>query len=277
MYKKTKKKENLKHLFKILILLSSTLFAIENNPYIGGVTVVELGKFSIKPKVYFKAKRVKVIKEDNKNYKAVIGISLKEKTGKKHIVAVGGGVKKHFYFHVLPKAYKKEFIKLKTNKRVNLSKPDLSRHYKEKAKSKALLKSFNTSLVNDLNFTVPLKGRLSSPFGKKRYFNNVPKAPHSGMDIAAAKGTPIKAAQSGIVSIREEFFFTGNNIYLDHGEGVITLYAHMDAFNVELGDYVQKGDIIGFVGATGRVTGPHLHFGVSLNGNSVNPKLFADF
>jgi murein DD-endopeptidase MepM/ murein hydrolase activator NlpD len=272
MYKKTKKREPLKNLFKLLLLISSTLFAIENNPYIGGVAVVDIGEFDIKPKVYFKAKRVKVLEEDN-HYRAIIGIGLNEKVGKKHIVAVGGGVKKHFYFQVQPKAYKKEYIKLKTNKRVNLSKPDLSRHYKEKAKSKALLNSFHTDLVSDLNFIIPLKGRLSSPFGKRRYFNNVPKAPHSGMDIAAKKGTPIKAAQSGIVSIREEFFFTGNTIYLDHGEGVVSIYAHMDRFNVELGDYVNKGDIIGFVGATGRATGAHLHFGVSLNGYSINPNI----
>jgi len=263
----------LKNFFKLLFLLSSTLFAIENNSYVGGVAVIDIGAFDEKPKVFYKAKEAKVIQKEG-SYFAVIGIGLKEKVGKRHIVAVANDKKLDFYFQVKPKAYKKEYIKLKTNKRVTLSKKNLARFHKEKAKTKKLLGKFNKTLSSDLNFVTPVHGRISSVFGKRRYFNKKPKAPHSGIDIAAKRGTPILAAESGYVAIQEEFFFNGNTIYLDHGEGVITIYCHMSKFEVNQGDFVNKGDIIGYVGTTGRSTGPHLHFGVVLNGSSVEPKIF---
>lgn len=275
MYKKTKKRDTLKNFLKLLFLLSSTLFAIKNSSYVGGVAVVEVGVFDEQPKVFYKAKEVKVIEKDGV-YSAVIGIGLKEKVGKKHIVAVTHDKKLDFYFQVKPKSYKKEFIKLKTNKRVTLSKKNLTRFHTEKAKAKKLLGSFNKTLSSDLNFTTPTHGRISSVFGKRRYFNKKPKAPHSGIDIAAKRGTAILAAESGIVAIQEEFFFNGNTIYIDHGEGVITIYCHMSKFESHLGDYVHKGDVIGYVGTTGRSTGPHLHFGVVLNSNAVNPAIFID-
>lgn len=274
MCKKTEPRVILKQLLKLLLLLfTSTLFAIENQPYIGGVAVVDVGHFETKPKIFYKAKEAKVIQKEGR-YFATIGIGLNEKIGKRHIVAVTQNKKSDFYFQVTPKTYKKEYIKLKSNKHVSLSKKDLSRFYKEKSKTKKVFANFNTDEVSDLNFASPLSGRISSPFGKKRYFNGKPKAPHSGIDIAAKKGTPIKAAQSGLVVIQEAFFFNGNTIYLDHGEGVITLYCHMSGFAVNEGDYVNKGDIIGYVGSTGRSTGPHLHFGVVLNSNAVDPKIF---
>jgi murein DD-endopeptidase MepM/ murein hydrolase activator NlpD len=249
------------------------LFGLENNSYIGGVAVVDVGDFTNKPKIFYKSREVKSIKEDEK-YFAIVGIGLDEKVGKRHIVAVVKDQKKDFYFDVKSKGYKKEYIKLKSNKRVNLSKKNLSRYQKERKKTKKLLASFNKELSTSLNFISPLTGRLSSPFGKRRYFNNVPKSPHKGVDIAAKKGTPIVATQSGIVSIREEYFFNGNTIYLDHGEGVVSVYCHMQKFAVRVGDFVEQGDVIGYVGTTGRSTGPHLHFGLMLNGEAVDPSIF---
>jgi murein DD-endopeptidase MepM/ murein hydrolase activator NlpD len=257
----------------LFLLISIPIYALQNNAYIGGVAVVDVGNFLEKPTIFYKSKEVKAIKKDGK-YFAVIGLALEEKTGKRHIVAVNSEQKRDFYFQIKPKSYKKQYIKLKTNKRVNLSKKNLARYQKEKKKAKELLNSFNKELSTDLNFISPLSGRLTSPFGKRRYYNNVPKAPHKGVDIAAKRGTPIKAIQSGYVSIAEEYFFNGNTIYLDHGEGVVSVYCHMKKFAVELGDFVNKGDIIGYVGTTGRSTGPHLHFGVMLNGAAVDPKIF---
>jgi murein DD-endopeptidase MepM/ murein hydrolase activator NlpD len=273
MLQKTKKRVILKNFFKLLFLLSSTLFALENYPYIGGVAVIDIGTFEEKPKVFYNSYEAKVIQKKD-NYFAVIGIGLNEKVGKKHIVAVSHNKKLDFYFYVKSKSYKKEYIKLKSNKRVTLSKKNLARFHKEKAKTKKLLGSFNKTLASDLNFVTPVVGRISSPFGKKRYFNNKPKAPHSGIDIATKRGTPIVAAESGYVAISEAFFFNGNTIYLDHGEGVITIYCHMSKVEVYEGDFVNKGDVIGYVGTTGRSTGPHLHFGVVLNSKAVDPKIF---
>jgi murein DD-endopeptidase MepM/ murein hydrolase activator NlpD len=257
----------------ILFFITTSLFALSNHSYQGGVAVVELKGFTQKPKLFYKAKEAKVIRKNNR-YFAAIGIGLDEKVGKRHIVAVTKDKKEDFYFNVKKKAYKKEYIKLKTNKHVNLSKKNLKRYYQDRAKSKKVLNSFNKNLSCNLNFIAPLHGRLSSEFGKRRYFNGKPKSPHKGVDIAAKKGTPIIAAEDGIVAIKDNFFFNGNTIYLDHGEGVVSIYCHMSKFAVKKGDFVHKGEIIGYVGSTGRVTGSHLHFGIVLNKESVDPAIF---
>lgn len=257
----------------LFFMISIPLFALQDHSYVGGVAVVDVGKFLKKPTIFYKSKEAKAIKKDGK-YFAVIGLGLNEKAGQRHIVAVKGDQKRDFYFHIKPKSYKKQYIKLETNKRVNLSKKNLARYQKEQINTKKLLGSFNKELSTDLNFISPLSGRLTSTFGTQRYYNNVPKAPHKGVDIAAKRGTPIVATQSGYVDIREEYFFNGNTIYLDHGEGAVSVYCHMSKFAVELGDFVNKGDVIGYVGTTGRSTGPHLHFGLMLNGAAVDPRVF---
>lgn len=123
-------------------------------------------------------------------------------------------------------------------------------------------------------FIEPLKDyRVSGKFGGQRIINEIPKSPHRGIDMAAPEGTEIKAAADGIVKLSGgNFFYSGNMVIIDHGQSLHTIYAHMKDVKVKEGDKVKQGDIIGTVGKTGRATGPHLHWGASLNGTRFNPQ-----
>ena len=126
-------------------------------------------------------------------------------------------------------------------------------------------------------FILPVEGRISGNFGNQRIFNGVPKSPHTGTDIAAPEGTPVKASADGkVVLSGKNYFYTGNMVIIDHGEGLQTIYAHLKEAKVKEGDMVKQGDIIGFVGQTGRATGPHLHWGASLNNVRFRPHSLLD-
>ena len=121
---------------------------------------------------------------------------------------------------------------------------------------------------------MPLHSKITSAFGNRRVFNNILKSYHSGTDFRAKKGTPIIASNSGRVVLAKNRFFAGNSIIIDHGQGIYSGYYHLSRFAVKKGDFVQKGEVIGYAGATGRVTGPHLHFTFHVNGNCVDPLHF---
>jgi len=123
-------------------------------------------------------------------------------------------------------------------------------------------------------FRIPLDGvTAGTNFGKRRILNGVPRSPHSGVDLPGATGTPIHAAQRGTVVLAEELFFAGNAVVVDHGLGIYTFYGHLSEISVKVGDAVETGDVLGKVGATGRVTGPHLHWGLTVEKARVNPLL----
>lgn len=125
-------------------------------------------------------------------------------------------------------------------------------------------------------FIWPVTGPISGVFGSQRILNGEPRSPHRGVDVAAPEGTPIRAAAGGrVVLVHPDMYFTGQSLMIDHGHGLTSVYVHMSAMEVVEGEAVRQGDIIGRVGATGRATGPHLHWGVSLFGTHLDPRLLA--
>ena len=120
-------------------------------------------------------------------------------------------------------------------------------------------------------FILPVEGDIFPNFGERRFFNNRPRSQHSGIDIASPKGTPVKASNSGRVVLATHLYFSGKTVVIDHGLGVFSIYCHFSEINVSSGDDVEKGEVIGKIGSTGRVTGPHLHWSIKIRGSRVDP------
>ncbi len=156
--------------------------------------------------------------------------------------------------------------------KVNLSEEDSQRAYKESQLIRESLNSYSTDIKPSLKFISPVDGIISSRYGKQRYINDQPRSPHLALDIAAAEGTEIIAPAPGKVILVGDFFYSGNYLILDHGFGLLSSYSHMSKIHVQAGDYLNQRDIIGEVGSTGRVTGPHLHWSVYLEKKRINPE-----
>ncbi len=260
-----------------LWLLSAPLAALELptiDPVPGGVALVPLPPVAGKPAATYKGRQVLVLPAEN-GWQALVGIPLGAEPGTHHVQAVNAtGKSVHVAFDVNKRDYETQHITIKDKRKVNPEPRDMERIGKERVRIRKALARFTEQDEPTLLLDPPTAGPESSPFGLRRYFNKQARKPHSGLDIAAPTGTPIVAPAAGRVIDTGDFFFNGNTVFLDHGNGLVTMYCHMDAITVENGQEVARGEAIGTVGSTGRVTGPHLHWGVSLNDARVNPKLF---
>lgn len=240
----------------------------------GGIMLLPLDiESETRPNVEFMERKTTVIQNGNGQWVAVIGLPLSLDPGEQTAYLHNGQDKIAVTFDVTDRQYETQHLTIKNKRKVEPNQEDLDRIWAERKKKNKALNTWE-EVRPDLNFIKPVEGRTSSQFGLKRFFNGKPRNPHGGLDIAAPEGTPIRAPADGRVLLADDFFFSGNVVYLDHGQGVITYYAHMQERKVKPGDVVQKGQVIGLVGMTGRVTGPHLHWGVYLNRAAVNPSLF---
>jgi len=258
-------------LLAALLISSATSYSLPQQSLVpGGIALLQLPDYKQDTRVFFNHKRVAVFPYKN-NWVAMAGIGLSTKPGdyefsiKRH-----DGLSVNTKIVVKAKKYDEQHLTIKNKRKVNPNKDDSKRIVAESKRKKKAKKQYSETTPN-VDFIWPVSGRISSIFGLRRFFNEQERRPHSGLDIAASEGTPVKAVADGTVIDAGNFFFSGNMIYLDHGQGIISLYAHLSKINVKPGDIIHQSDIIGEVGQTGRVTGPHLHFAVFANRTLIDP------
>lgn len=254
----------------LLLSFASIVSATEPSLRPGGLAIIEIGDIgSTKPQALMNGKPVLVMKRDGK-WLAVAGIPLDAEPGTLSIT-VGSDEKQ---FSVNEHAYREQRITVENKSYVEQSQEQLDRIWSERKIIDAVLTSFTDKPVDGLSLAAPVPGTQSSSFGYRRFFNEQPRSPHKGMDISASSGEPIIAPRAGEIAATGNYFFNGNTVLIDHGQGFVTMYCHLSEIAVVEGTSVEVGDVIGAVGATGRVTGPHLHFGTYLNGTAVDPAIF---
>lgn len=246
-----------------------------HHPIPGGVAVVPLEVESEAPPVVRYDGRLVMVVREGGEWVAVVGIPLDAPAGEQTLSVQDqrGGEQKRT-FALQSKAYREEWLTVKNKRMVHPNQKDLDRIAKERTRIVDALAHWTAEVRVEEPFLLPVKGRFTSPFGLRRFFNRQPRRPHSGLDIAAPQGTPIRAPAPGRVVETGHFFFNGKTVFIEHGQGLVTMYCHLARIDVKPGDDLKRGELIGTVGMTGRVTGAHLHWSVSLNRTMVEPTLF---
>lgn len=238
----------------------------------GGVAIVNTAMTATEGS--YRGDKIMLVEFEGAQY-AVIGIPLNAAIGEHSLTLESAdGTQVTRLFTVQDKLYVEQRLTITNERQVNPNNDDMVRINRESAEMNEAFSSWDETLQPVFAMRAPVEGVRSSSFGLKRFFNEQPRAPHSGMDIAAPEGTPIYAPAPGVVRSTGEYFFNGNTIILDHGHGLISLYCHMNTIDVVPGTRVEAGEQIGKVGQTGRVTGPHLHWSINLNNVRVDPALF---
>jgi murein DD-endopeptidase MepM/ murein hydrolase activator NlpD len=257
-----------------VLLLSQAAWAAaapQNAPWPGGIALIDVGPADApRPVVEYGDRRVLVTRIDGR-WTAAVGIPLDAAPGE---ASIRVDAARDIHFEVRDHAYREQRLTVSNQQYVSPDEKQLARIARERGIIDAALGDWRDADLDGVALLAPVDGPRSSSFGLRRFFNDQPRAPHKGMDIAASTGTPITAPLEGVVTATGNYFFNGNTVIVDHGQGLVTMYCHLSRIDVDKGQTLAAGDAIGAVGATGRVTGPHLHFSVYLNATAVDPALF---
>jgi murein DD-endopeptidase MepM/ murein hydrolase activator NlpD len=242
-------------------------------PVPGGVAVVDLGPAAGAAPVAQWGDRPLAVVAERGRWFALLGIPLDTPPGELEVAVSAASTAAVRTVRVLSRLYPEQRLTIKDKRKVEPSADDLARIDREKAITEAVKEGFSPERPAT-DFALPAAGPLSSRFGLRRFFNGQARNPHAGLDVAVATGSPVRAPAPGVVVNTGDYFFNGNTVFLDHGQGLISAYMHLSRIDVRPGQAVRKGELLGAAGATGRVTGPHLHWAVILNNTAVDPELF---
>lgn len=239
----------------------------------GGIAHLALGSAPQRPQVTTNEGAPVLVVGETARWTALLGIELSAPLGKAAVqVQREGQAPERIGYSVGAHRYPEQRLQVAPG-HVDLSAENAARAARERKHLAGVMASFSEPFPAQLIMRPPVPGRRSSSFGLRRVFNGQPRSPHSGMDIAAGLGTPVHAPLAGRVIDTGDYFFAGNSVWLDHGGGLLSLLCHLSEFRCQVGDVVPAGQVVALVGATGRVTGPHLHWGVCLTGTMVDPAL----
>jgi murein DD-endopeptidase MepM/ murein hydrolase activator NlpD len=259
------------------LFLARPAFAAKPKPPVavpGGVARVILAAGDPAPKAHLDGNRL-LVRREKGEWVALAGVPLSAKVGSTLKVEVdfANGKRQVRSVKVVDKKYLTQHLSV-APEQAELPADLLARYQQEREHLAQVLRTYTETGPESISLLQPVAGRRSGSFGMRRVINGMPRSPHGGLDIAAPEGTPIAATAPGRVVDSGEYLFLGRTLVLDHGQGMLSLYSHLSAVDVEAGATVAAGAPIGKVGATGRATGPHLHFSVYLNAVSVDPAIF---
>lgn len=258
----------------LLCCTNMTLAALPKSAYrAGGIAILPITDNTTQ--VRFNQQPIAIAEQDGHRF-AVIGIPLDINTDTLTVqLKQADGQTESKNITLASYDYPEQRLKITNNSQVNPNPEQLARYGREAAEQQHIYQSFSPRQSAGFpDFIQPTQGRYSSPFGLKRFFNDEPRAPHSGLDIAAPIGQTVLAPANGVVVGVGDYFFNGKTILIDHGQGIISMLCHLSRIDVSVGDVLKQGQAIAQVGNTGRATGPHLHWGMSLNNQRVDPLLF---